>query len=86
MILAIQQNSSLKTILASYVGIALVYGFNRGYTYTTRASKKGNEIPEPTSLTQNFFNAITLGVSSVLLIPFNLKRILTRQNGDNDIL
>lgn len=86
MLATLQNNTNLKTALVCYALTSCTYGFYRGYTYIGRAMKKGNELPEPTSLTQNFINALTLGVSSLILIPFNLKRMVTRSNGDNDIL
>jgi hypothetical protein len=86
MIVALQNNTNLKTALVVYAATTMSYGFYRGYSFQNRAMKKGNELPEPTSLTQNFVNALTLGVSSLILVPFNIVRILTRPNGDNDIL
>jgi hypothetical protein len=84
MILAINENLSLKTIIPIYTASAFTYGFYRGYTYLTRENP--TKKVEPSSLTFNFINGITLGISSLILIPFNLKHILTRSSGATDIL
>jgi hypothetical protein len=86
MIIALQDNLSLKTILPIYAVATMCYGFFRGYTYVTRTVHKGNDLPNPSSLSQNFINGLTLGISSLVLMPFNLKHILTRKSGDSDIL
>lgn len=87
MILSIQQsNFSLHTILPIYAVGAMSYGFYRGYSYSSRVLKKDKDTENSASLTQNFINGITLGISSLILFPYNLRNIITRRSGEHDIL